>query len=340
MRRSPYNLHMGKRGRWEIRWSEEISPGKPWRSKVKLTPHEDVRDAELWRDTWAREQQGHAGEGVNMTVAEAATVYIEEKARPEGGDVTAGRKLRAPLEALGDRDAGTLTEVDVQEFIADREAGEWGPRAVGGSTIRSELTALQAALNWTLSKHLNVSRPYRFEKPAEGPPRVKWLKDHERARMMDNLADQPADVRIFVRLGLAYGARRGAMLDLRFGDQVRFMERVIDFNVPGATKTKKRRAVVPMTPAIYDELALRMQEIGGGAVLNGMATVEAYMRFAESLQLGWATPHVLKHTCVTHMRRARKSWDDISEITATDPDTLRANYSHFDKDELLAAVVE
>ena len=340
MKRSPYNLFLGKRGRWEIRWSEEISPGKPWRSKIKVTPHEEVRAAEEWRDAWARDNDGHDGAGVNMTVLDAASIYIEKKARPEGGDATARRKLRAPLEALGDRDAGALTDLDVQEFIADREAGEWGPRAVGGSTIRSELTALQAALNWTLSKHLNISRPYRFEKPAEGPPRVKWLKDHERARIMGNLDGQPADVRIFIRLGLAYGARRGAMLDLRFGDQIRFMERVIDFNVPGAPKTKKRRALVPMTTAIYEELASRMQEIGGGPVLNGTATVDAYTRYVESLQLGWATPHVLKHTCVTHMRRASKSWDDISEITATDPDTLRANYSHFDKDELLAAVVE
>jgi hypothetical protein len=53
--------------------------------------------------------------------------------------------------------------------------------------------------------------------------------------------------RLFERLALTYGARRGAIMDLMFGPQVNFIAGSIDFNVPGKRPSRKRRPTVPMT---------------------------------------------------------------------------------------------
>ncbi len=60
-------------------------------------------------------------------------------------------------------------------------------------------------------------------------------------------------MRIFVALAMLTGARKGSILALTW-DRVHFDSGLIDFQEPGRSLPVKRRAVVPIAPALRKEL--------------------------------------------------------------------------------------
>lgn len=123
-------------------------------------------------------------------------------------------------------------------------------------------------------------------------------------------------IKLFVIIGLATGARAGAILDLSW-DRVDFMHGTIDFRPSGRNQTNKRRTVVPMNAtaraaleqAYAGRLADYVIEYGGKPI---QSVKKAIQRLAERTGLK-VSPHVLRHTCAVWMAQADVPMQKISQ---------------------------
>jgi len=113
------------------------------------------------------------------------------------------------------------------------------------STAGRELTVLRAALGYAHKNGKLLDRPF-VELPARPPGRDRWLTRKEAAALLwESRRDEQArgHLPLFILLGLATGARSGALFDLRW-TQIDFDHDRIDFNVPGRKQTNKRRPII------------------------------------------------------------------------------------------------
>lgn len=318
-------------GYYEIRWSEFVDGD--WRSMRRSTKTDDRTKAEaaLARILTLRD---HNAENVRE-YEEVCQIYMRQHSRPKGTEVSDARNLRASIGAFGSWPATLIKHSDVDAYARARARGKYGPKAVAPSTIRREITAMQAVLNWASRKQIIPDRQvYRFDKPSENyEPRDKWMMEDQEKDLLTKIKSAEPSVRMFTYLGLTYGVRKGAMLELRW-DQVNFISNTIDFNVSGKARVRKRRPVVAMTRTVRAELEAMFKDRTGPRVLDSN-TAYQFRKAVTEYGYEWVTPHVLKHTAITLMLRQGMRPEDVAKLTATDIRTILRTYRHHHMSELL-----
>ncbi len=326
-------------GFWEIRWSEKR--GGQWRSMRRSTRTADRTEAEL---VLGRFMISRAQAPVEMvgraTVDDCSAYYLREWSLPRGNDVTDDFVLRPVRRGMGRMLADAVTQDDVDAYARARSKGLYGKKGfkAAPSTIRREVTGLQAMLNFCSRKGMIGGRPtFAFDKPAAGQRRDLWLTEADERAVLARAPEASLSVRFIIEAGLSYGVRLGAMMDLRFGAQVSFLSGMVDFNVPGARLSRKRRPVAVMTPAMRSILEELFKQAGRAHVLDRTAPGD-FERFMSEIGYGWVTPHVLKHSAITLQLRGGARPEDVSAATATDIKTILSVYRHHSSDELLATV--
>lgn len=320
-----------RRGFFEILWSER--EGSRWRSHRKSTKCSERGAAEeaLGRFLLARKKMVLLAPAVDVLL----DAYMAEWSTPRGNDKSDKHSLRAPREAFGSWDPRAIMQDDIDAYIRDRGRGKYGNRPVGVTTAAREITALQAALNRT-RKRIAGEPTFIFSKPTATVVRDVWMTEAQEQDVLSKVHLASRDVRLFIRMALAYGIRRGAALDLTYA-QIDHRTGYIDFHRPGARVTRKRRAHVPMTAEIKAELEALRDEGREGYVF-ARSLNDDFRAFMAAIGYPWVTMHVLKHTCITLGRRAGVEIDTLSRLTATDRRTLETVYRHHDADELLGAI--
>lgn len=275
-----------------------------------------------------------------LTVSEALTRYASHRA----GKIMAHARLEQAARALRDG-LGHLRVDQVRQATWDRYASErvsrprpnakdHKPAPVSTGTLRREFVVLRAAMRraW---KDGYLTRPPELEPPADSQPRDRYLtKDEARAL----LAAATGHVRTFTALALFTGARRGSILGLTW-DRVDFDRGTVDFQEPGRTLTKKRRAIVPMTEQLRAAL-----EAALGDRLKGCDHVVAWQGRAVPSGLRWSfaklcvkagliwkpTPHHMKHSVASFFAMDGVPITQAADWLATDEATLRRTYRKFD----------
>lgn len=279
------------------------------------------------------ESEREGGMNDNPTVNEIAKVYFEKHSQPKGNRMGDEAVLRSPLLVFGELRAHNITHNDIDAYTELRMGGI---KPVSTSTVRRELVALQAVLNYGSKRGMvEGEKIFRFQKPPEGKPRDLWLTEEQETEVLDHMVSAPVSVRLFTKLALTYGCRKGALMDLKFGDQVNFITGVIDFQDPNKAQNRKRRTSVPITPDILVDLEVLFQAKNGKGRVLDYDTPYRYSKFMKSIGYSWATPHVLKHSAITLMLRAGVKLEDVAKLTATDERTLLKVYRHHSFDELL-----
>ena len=217
-------------------------------------------------------------------------------------------RFRAHWSALGPhfghRLGPAINKEDCRAYVAARQKAGYA-----ASTIRTDLELLRACLRWRYGH----AAPKLWMPPAS-PPRDRWLTKEEARALVD--AARSPHIRLFLVLGLATGARAGAILDLTW-DRVDFAHGTVDYRPPGRVQTNKRRTVVPMNAtarAALEEahrgrLTGHVIEYSGKPVGSVKKAVERLAR-----QTGIAvSPHVLRHTCAVWMAQADVPMQKISQ---------------------------
>lgn len=235
---------------------------------------------------------------------------------------------------LGPRPPEAVTEADCRAYAA-RRARE----SIAAATIRTELQALRAALNWAARTAI-IDKPPSIALPPRPPPRSRWLTRDEADQLI--AACKSHHVRLFTMLALHTAARAGAILALTW-DRVDLAGRRINFAEPGRPTTRKGRSLVPINDTLLAALeeARRLAvtehviEYAGGQVGS---VKHAFHRATAAAGLQHVTPHTLRHTAATWMAQAGVSlWDIAGFLGHTSLQMIEQTYGHHSPDYLAAA---
>lgn len=284
------------RGKLALTWRE---PGRKHPVRVTTgTADRGLAEARA-RDIW---QLRHAA--ASERVGDIWPPYVKDRQT----DGARADRFRAHWTALAPHFAHRLGTAigkdDCRAYFKDRrEAG------YSDSTIKTDLELLRACLR----HRYGAAAPSIWIPPAS-PPRDHWLTK-ETARTLVDLADTP-HIKLFLTLGLATGARAGAILDLTWS-RVDFTHGTIDFRPAGRVQTNKRRTVVPMNPNARDALTLaytarltdHVIEYHGKPVAS---VKKAIQRLSERTGIA-VSPHVLRHTCAVWLAQADVPMQKISQ---------------------------
>lgn len=168
---------------------------------------------------------------------------------------------------------------------------------------------------------------------------MRWLTREEAARLL--AACEAHRVRLFVTIALNTAARSGAILALTW-DRVDLNGRMIDFRVPGTTRTRKRRARVRINDTLADAPASpRALSTTEYVIEWAGARIErikhGFRNSATRAGLKGVTPHVLRHTAVTWMLQSRISPWDVAGMAGRTVEMVQNVYGHHHPDYMKEA---
>lgn len=283
------------RGRYYAVWSEG---GQTKRAALQTA---DLEQAKRSLVDFERQQAAPVG----STVGQYVEAYLDYKASRIRDIVRLRGAWANAKPTFGHLRPDQITPELCEKYANDR-------RTVGRSdgTILKEINVIRQGLNW------NKVTSARFEAPAAPPPRDRWLTKDEAKRLVDG-AMQP-HVKLYIRLALLTGARRGALLALTW-DRVHLNRNpgVIDLTVVGE-QNRKKRATVPIGDQLRAELEKAKEaaqtpyviEYAGERVQN---IKKGFAAAAKRAGLDDVTPHDLRHTAAVWMAEDGVSMDEIAQ---------------------------
>jgi integrase len=307
-----------KRKRWYVVWYE---CGK---ERVRSTRSSDSGPAEAFLAdfirTRQRAQRGGPRDPGEVPIAEVLDLYGVEHAPTKADPARIGYAIAALLPYWGERFVGDVTKETCRGYAR--------ARGKSAGTIRRELGTLQAAIGYSFDEG-RLTRKVAVALPQKPEGKDRWLTRHEAAKLLNAARGGRADVRLylplFIVLGLYTGARKEAILSLRW-PQVDFEHGRINF--ARGEQTNKKRAHIPIPERLVTFLRLayrrRHSDIGfvvhdkgrqikdiGGA-WNGKQALESERQYAQGAfgracfraKLANVSPHTLRHTCGTWLAQA------------------------------------
>jgi integrase len=278
--------------------------------------------------------------------------YIEERSRPQTEIVSTGFVLERYLanrraeqkrgaerlqfahkalhRILGTAPPQTITTARCRAF-ADQRRSE----GVRDTTIRTELQALRAALNWAATPEIKlITEAPKIVMPLRPQGRIRWLTRQEAERLL--AATKAPHMRLFILIGLHTGSRSGAILSLMW-ERVDLDQRLIDFRDPDHAETRKRRVPVRINDTLFAALQEAQQLATTPFVIewagNRIDRVKrAFRETAMRAQLHDVTPHVLRHTCVTWLLQAGVPVWEVAGFVGMTPEMVQEVYGHHHPD--------
>lgn len=356
-------LKADKNGVFYAHWSENR------RSKRKSMGTRNRADAETLFGQWlalgGHRQRAVEGEAApELTVAELWAVYDKKHVQKNvAAPETIGYCWKNLKEHFGSLTPAVIDQTTVEDYEEKRVEGDIG-RPSSASTVRKELVALRACLNWHASAErgrfrlLDAKDLPVFALPEESGPRERWLTTEEIKKLFDAARQiRPGEKRMhrgerFLWIALETGARKQAIIDLTW-DRVDFETRVIHFTDPGRKQTKKRRPSVPISDALLPQLKRMHEERINGRVLDHDSqiwkAIQAIVVKAglaprqpratgETIKGTGISPHTFRHTAATHMARRGVPLYDIAGILGNTLAMVEKVYAKHCPGRLRAAV--
>ncbi len=270
--------------------------------------------------------------------------YLADYQNEHGDRVTSSEQIRCAIKHLslhfGSMLPQRLGRTAVASYI-DKRAVDAEP-----GTIRRELGTLKAALNHAVrERRLSPGDKPFIHMPDEPPSRDRWLTRAEAEALReaaqwvkDKRQDGLTRVRLFVEIGLATGARRRAIEELRW-EQVDLENKLIRFNPEGRVQTAKRRPTVPISNALLEWLQWAKAESKTPFVLgDSSGIIRPFNAAVQRAELKNVVPHTLRHTWATWAAQAGVSIYDIAGILGDHFSTVVKRYAHHDPEHLRSAV--
>lgn len=252
-----------------------------------------------------------------------------QKAKQEEGRSSAIKSMPGNISSLKPW-FGKLKPTDITTELCQEYTRQKSLDDVAVSTVYTALGLLSTALNWAYKERLVSQRIYIW-RPSQPAGRERIATTDEVARLMQACADQPHREHTFVAIWLACatGARKGAILDLRWKD-VDLESGFIDFKMASIDKKnslsdpihkgkQKARSQVEISADLgrvltmaksraVSEYVIEYQGKGVSSIKNSWGNILAEtgihdLRF-----------HDLRHTFATWLIDAGASVDVVSKI--------------------------
>lgn len=351
---------------WYIQWSEngrvrQRSTGTSDSTAAQRALADFIREREL-----SERPNGPRDPG-SFPIADALEIYGREHAPTAKDPARIGYAIDALLPFWDERMVGDITRETCRAYGRER--------AKAPGTIRRELAALRAAVNYVRQEgRLTYAPAVHLPKKPEGKDR--WLRREEAAALLNAARTGHASTRpylpLFLLIGLYTGARKEAILSLRW-PQVDLERERINFNPPGRERTSKGRAHIPIPKRLLTFLRLarrRGSDLGyvvhrdghrvgnikrafnSACVAAGLAeqvfetrTIDGEVARVPKLDAEGEpvlrhaiTPHVLRHTCGTWLAQAGVPLDQIGAWLGHSDARTTQFYAHHHPDFMQAAL--
>lgn len=217
-------------------------------------------------------------------------------------------------------------------------------RARAPATVRRELTTLKAAINFVHREGFITYAPSVWM-PKKPKGKDRWLTRSEAARLLHVARTGRADTRLylplFIVLGLYTGARKEAILSLRW-TQIDFAGERINFG-KNREETDKGRAHIPIPDRLmtFLRLAYRRRSSDIGFVVHdkgrpikdiGDSSSGSFGRACRKAGLEGVSPHTLRHTCGTWLAQAGVDLHKIGGWLCHSDARTTALYAHHHPD--------
>ena len=217
-------------------------------------------------------------------------------------------------------------------------------RGVSAGTIRRELGGLRAAINYEVAQG-RLTRPVTVTLPPKPEGKQRWLTREEADALLVAAQREPRCcdfLPLFIQVGLSTGARKGAILDLRW-PQIDLDKALINFNPPNRIRTSKGRPIIPIPDGllrILREEKLRSGDLGYVINRNDKRIKDIKRSFTTACNkvgLFDVTPHTLRHTAGTWMAQKGVPLWQIAGFLGHSHERTTELYSHHHPDYLLTA---
>lgn len=320
-------------GLWVIR-----DTGSPDRS----TGTRDRRDAEKALSAYiaAKGTVTSTRHPDRFPVSEALAIYGREHAVTRAAPERIGYAIEALLPFWGG-----LTVADVKGETCRRYAKsrvrtfkDETTQPIAAGTVRRELGALQAAINYCAKERYLTSAAI-VTLPEAPPAKERWLTRSEAARLIWAAYRDPRAKHLarFILIGLYTGTRKDAILRLGFmrnttGGWIDIDQGVIYRRGTEERQTAKRRPPMKLPRRLAAHLR-RWQATGDiwavsyrGCQVEDIKT--AFAAACERAGLDDVTPHTLKHTAITWAMQKGMQIDDAASYFGTSRETIYRVYWH------------
>ena len=287
------------------------------------------------------------------------------KARPRETDT-----LRPIKERLGYLEPAKLNDAVAKSYSDWRSS-----QHISDGTIIRELGMLRAALRWGTRNELGYKKSDIgvFRMPvSKPPPRDRWLTRQECSRLIYDgcPSEEQAHLRLFIRIALAVGARREAILQLTW-NRVTLPENnaqwrpwdgptdhgffetnfeyeklvrpvIFDFGHGVGKKRRVRHVPIGDNRTLYHDLVAAKKRSRTEYVIewNGkpIADIKTALNKAyKRAQIPDASgTHLLRHTCVTHMVMGGLSYEKIGKLVGMSAKMVETTYGHHSAEYLNA----
>jgi integrase len=262
------------------------------------------------------------------------TDILNDYVLEHGAEVMASDRIAYAVPPLTDFFEGN-TVADITEETC-RRYHETRARSAG--TVRRELGVLRAAINHA-HKRGRLTRVVPVNLPERPPARERWLTRSEVARLLRAAMTPQARLYLplFILVALYTGRRKQAVLALRWA-QVDLVAGRIDFDVPGRSRTNKRRGKVPIPPRLLPHLRRarrRGSDVGYVLHVDGARIGDIKKGFKAACDragLAGVSPHTLKHTCATWLMQAGTDLWTAAGFLSTSVEVLQNTYGHHHPD--------
>ena len=257
--------------------------------------------------------------------------------------------------AFGSMRVSEVERSHSRKYIADRKTGTYGRCPAADGTIRKELQALRASLNFMSEKVEPVSHrlpkeklPY-IELPPPSPPRDRVLDELEIDAIFNYVDNLKVDGQFrratnrlpkltrFVYLAHYTWQRKSAILQLRWS-QVNnlYSDRAtINFLPSGRLQTAKRRPLLPIDDKLLTVLRRAFEERTNDVVCDTKSDIHyAVKKMGFDLDIDALSPHVWRHTGATHAAMDGVAMDQIAAFMGDTVQTVEKNYKHLSPEYL------
>jgi integrase len=255
-------------------------------------------------------------------IADVLTAYGDDVAIHKKTARNIGYCIGSLLNWWGDKTAADISTKTCREYAATKT-----PAAAAG-----DLKVLRAAVKHWHAEYGPLVFVPTFWRPAENPPRERWLTRSEAARLLWAARRYP-HMRRMILLGLYTGSRPGVILALQW-DQVDLKNEVMSRLPRGATPDAKKRAPkVRLGRRILAHLRRwkRMDGTGPVCAFEGRAVEDPHTswgKIVKAAKLRGVTRHTLRHTRATWMMQANVPIWEAAGFLGMTVKTLERVYGH------------
>jgi integrase len=263
---------------------------------------------------------------------EAAVRYVERLEQEDGKNIRAKRRQlnQHLVPFFGDRPLTQIASFDIERYKRNRRQS-----GAAEGTVNRELAVLSHLLNKFLEWRWLKALPVKVKAFKENGRRIIYLTtDQCRALEEASAQDQNENVHAFVMVGLRTGMRHSEILAIRRED-IDLERRVI-----WIPKAKAGAREQPITGDLADYLTRRLKMLppgcpwlfpSPGSRTGHVHTIRKAFRRSVAragMDPDQITPHVLRHTVVTHLVQAGVDLPTVQRISGHKTLSMVARYAH------------